>query len=273
MQRTNWILTIPAHEFTPFLPESCRWIRGQLEVAESGFVHWQIAVGFLRNVRLARVRQLFGPFHAEPIVSVEDARAYVHKVETAIVSTRFDLGKYSGKGVAAVGRDWDGARRLAELGQFAEIPSDLFIRYYGNFQRIFVASSKPVDIVRDCTVFWGATGTGKSRTAIAEAGPDRYIKDARTKWWNGYENEKNVIIDEFRGAIDIGHLLVWLDRYAVRVELKYSTAPLFAERFWICSNLSPREWYPDVDPATFAAFERRLTVVKHFVGVQDFNQA
>jgi len=113
-------------------------------------------------------------------------------------------------------------------------------------------------------VFWGRSGSGKSRRAWEEAGLDAYPKDPRTKFWCGYRGQVNVVIDEFRGGIDIGHLLRWLDRYPVIVEIKGSSTVLSAERIWITSNIPPESWYPDVDAETMVALKRRLKVI-HFV--------
>jgi len=112
-------------------------------------------------------------------------------------------------------------------------------------------------------VFWGRTGTGKSHRAWDQAGAQAYVKDPRTKWWCGYRGQENVIIDEFRGVIDISHLLRWLDRYPVLVEVKGGSRPLCARKFWITSNLDPREWYPGLDADTLAALLRRLNIT-HF---------
>lgn len=135
--------------------------------------------------------------------------------------------------------------------------------HYHTLRSIRADHCKPTAITRTCNVFWGATGTGKSRRAWDEAGMDAYAKDPRTKFWCGYSGETNVIFDEFRGAIDIGHLLRWLDRYPVNVEIKGSSTPLRCKTIWITSNLSPSEWYPGLDEATLSALLRRLTVV-HF---------
>lgn len=69
-----------------------------------------------------------------------------------------------------------------------------------------------------------------------------------------------VIIDEFRGDIDVSHLLRWLDRYPVIVEIKGSSLPLVAERIYITSNLHPLAWYPNLDPLTQEALLRRLEI-------------
>jgi len=111
-------------------------------------------------------------------------------------------------------------------------------------------------------VYWGSTGTGKSRTAWGEAGFSAYPKNPRTKFWDGYRGQENVVIDEFRGIIDIALLLIWCDRYPVIVENKGSSTCLQAKKIWITSNLHPRDWYPGVDALTLGALLRRLTITE-----------
>lgn len=82
--------------------------------------------------------------------------------------------------------------------------------------------------------------------------------------WCGYRDQTKVVIDEFRGAIDIAHLLRWLDRYPVLVEVKGGSRPLLASTIWITSNMDPRTWYPDLDDQTKAALLRRLNIT-HFL--------
>lgn len=63
-------------------------------------------------------------------------------------------------------------------------------------------------------------------------------------------------------GIDIGHMLRWLDRYPVIVEVKGAATVLSAKKIWITSNLHPRDWYPDLDAETLAALLRRVQVTQ-----------
>lgn len=63
-------------------------------------------------------------------------------------------------------------------------------------------------------------------------------------------------------GISISHMLRWLDRYPVNVEIKGASLPLRADRFWITSNIHPERWYPDVDRETMDALLRRVTLVE-----------
>ena len=91
---------------------------------------------------------------------------------------------------------------------------------------------------------------------------DSYPKDPRTKFWDGYQGQEHVVVDEFRGAIDISHLLRWLDRYPVIVEVKGSSAVLKASTIWITSNLHPKDWYFGLDELTLAALLRRMEIIE-----------
>lgn len=256
-----WLLTIPHYEFTPYLPHQVQYIRGQLEKGNTtGYLHWQLLVVFKSNIRLRALKSIFGTCHAEPSRSAA-ADAYVWKEDTRVDGTQFELGKRALKRNAK--QDWDQIWESAKRGDLANIPSDVRIRYYGTIRRIAADYSTAPAIVRKTFVFWGPTGTGKSRTAWDRAGLEAYCKDPRTKWWCGYQGQSTVVIDEFRGTIDISHLLRWLDRYPVLVEIKGSSVPLMADTFYITSNLHPNDWYPDIDDLTKLALLRRLNIT-HF---------
>lgn len=261
-QGIYWLGTIPRDDFFPYGPlrDGVQYIKGQLEVgADTGYEHWQILVVFSRKVSCHFVYSCFGNFHFE-LTRSEAAEDYVWKEETRVAGSQFELGERKmRRNVAA---DWENIRSLAKSGQLASIPADIYVRCYNQLSRIRVDHLVPVAIERTCFVFWGKTGTGKSRRAWEEGGMEAYAKDPCTKWWCGYQGQKNVIIDEFRGLIGISHLLRWLDRYPVFVETKGAAQPFLGERIWITSNVSPGAWYPELDSSTSDALMRRLQVIE-----------
>lgn len=143
-----------------------------------------------------------------------------------------------------------------------EIPASIRVQSYRTLRAISSDFAQPIAVERSCEVFWGKTGTGKSRLAWERAGINAYPKDPRTKFWCGYGSQETVVIDEFRGGIDISHLLRWLDRYPVIVEIKGGSVVLKAKTFYITSNIAPEFWYPELDVETFSALRRRLKVTE-----------
>lgn len=263
LQARYWILTIPYEHFTPYLPPNTSYIKGQLEIgATTEYYHWQLIVYYPKKVSLSYIKLIFGgEVHAE-ISRSSAAEAYVWKLDTAVAGTQFELGKKSIKRNSE--KDWELIVKCAREGDFNSIPGDVLIRCYGNIKKLRVDSLQPEPIERTVSVYWGRTGAGKSQRAWAEASFEAFPKDPNTKFWDGYTGQCHVVIDEFRGAISISHLLRWLDRYPVIVEVKGSAVALKAQHIWITSNLSPEEWYPDLDSETKAALRRRFTSVIHF---------
>lgn len=263
-----WILTIPYAEHE-WLFESyekyrdkCRYITGQRERgSETGYEHWQVYVNFREPCRLHTIKELFSDkAHAEPTKS-EAAIEYCCKEETRVEGSKFEFG--TKPVVRSSPKDWELILESAKKGEFTAIPADILVRCYANIRRISMDHLKPQPLEKQVFVFWGVTGSGKSRKAWEEAGLDAYPKDPNTKFWDGYGGQENVVIDEFRGLISISNMLRWLDRYPVNVEIKGSATVLRARKIWITSNIPPSEWYPDLDRSTLDALLRRLNVM-HF---------
>jgi len=260
-QGTYWLGTLgESSGWVPCLPDGITYLKGQLELGEGGFRHYQLFFLVRPKASLAQVTELWAPFigHWE-LTRSEAAEQYVWKENTRI-GDPFEFGTRPFKRNSET--DWAAVRAAAISGDLAGVPDDVFIRFYPNLCRIASDFVQPPQRIRTCVVFWGPTGTGKSRRAWDEAGESCYSKDPRTKFWCGYGTQCNVIIDEFRGAIDISHILRWTDRYPVRVEVKGSSKPLMAEKIWFTSNLHPKDWYPELDYETFCALERRLEITK-----------
>lgn len=257
-QGVYWIGTIKHELFTPWLPPNVSWIKGQLELGEGGFLHWQIVLCLRRKQSLLWFGHAFGPDTHWELTRSAAANDYVWKEATRIEGTQFELGAIPFHRDSFV--DWDAVWENAVVGNLLAIPANIRVQHYRTLKLIAKDHLQPVAMERVVYVFWGITGSGKSRRAWEEAGIHAYPKDPCTKFWDGYNGQAHVVIDEFRGQIGISHLLRWVDRYPCNVEAKHDAVSLRASKVWITSNLPPEHWYSDVDPGTFAALMRRLDI-------------
>lgn len=111
-------------------------------------------------------------------------------------------------------------------------------------------------------VYYGPSGTGKTATARTKF-PDAYVlpKGDGKIWWEGYNGQTVVLIDEFYGWIQYDYLLRLLDYSPMQVEFKGGSRPLAATTFIITSNKHWTDWYSDEVKAkhnNLEALQRRL---------------
>lgn len=95
--------------------------------------------------------------------------------------------------------------------------------------------------VRDVEVYclWGEPGTGKTRF-VYESFPDVFIvDDTSLKWFDGYQGESTVLIDDYRGEGSGALMLRLLDRYPLRVPIKGGFVQWKPTTIFITSNLPP----------------------------------
>lgn len=133
---------------------------------------------------------------------------------------------------------------------------------------------------RDITVsiFYGEGGTGKTSFAITlckRLGISYYIlspPDDRNVWWQDYDGEKAIILDDFYGWIKPHVLYRVCDRNPLKLNQKGTSAMADYDYVFITSNKHPKDWYK---PEVFArldetAYFRRFHNIYYF---QYYNSA
>ena len=114
--------------------------------------------------------------------------------------------------------------------------------------------------------YWGKTGTGKSTEAFKNYHPDtHFIKDLNVPWWNNYEQQDTVIINEFRGEIKFSELLDLVDKWPKNVPIRNNPSiPFTSKLVIITSSKPPEDIYNKVcdDQERLDQLLRRFEVVK-----------
>lgn len=115
--------------------------------------------------------------------------------------------------------------------------------------------------------YWGLPGTGKSHKARFE-NPDAYIK-AQNKWWDNYQGEAVVILDDLDSNMLGHHLKIWADRYACTGETKGGTVNLQHRKLIVTSNYSIEQLWEDEQMRE--AIKRRFKVTHFSVPFKKLN--
>lgn len=121
-------------------------------------------------------------------------------------------------------------------------------------------------------VLWGPPGVGKSyfvHTLMDLTNQNLYIKCPSTKWWDNYQDEEHVLLDEFPGSMSAKETKVILGEVNGPLETKggsFTTDKI--QVFWITSNYDPEEWFTAATDVDRAAVRRRLSRTVH---VEEWN--
>lgn len=120
----------------------------------------------------------------------------------------------------------------------------------------------------DVRIYWGATGTGKTRSVYEEFGVENVYVKTVGKWWDGYDGEHVVLIDDFDPSncfdIQFDMYLKLLDRYPMKVEVKGGFEQFLSKVIVFTSNYNPAEWF--TYKMNRDAFFRRVRTLRGFSG-------
>jgi len=159
--------------------------------------------------------------------------------------------------------------------ELAEVNPVAILQYSRGVDALHALIAKPrsAATAKDVSVYHGLTGTNKTRTAF-EQHPDAYMWGPENgKWFNGYDNHKVVIMDEFRGQLPFGFLLRLLDRYPMQVETKGGMVHFVADTIVITSPKHPDFWYHDLDSTDrLSQLMRRIDHIVCFNTVNELGQ-
>lgn len=243
--------------------ESTYLIYGE-EKGKEGTPHLQGYITFKKTYRLKGLKELHAKAHWEVAKTREAAIEYCKKE-----------GKYSESGKSIeIKSNKQGKRtdlevavdtvKLKGLKAMIEEHPKTYVRFHSGFEKLAARQAKPRDPKNPpiVTWLWGPSGTGKTRQVV-EKEPDLWMSGKNLKWWEGYENQEAILIDDFRGDFCTFHeLLRIIDRYPYKVEVKGGSRELNSKRIYITSCHKPELVYDKCDEE-ITQLLRRITLVTH----------
>lgn len=120
-----------------------------------------------------------------------------------------------------------------------------FVKFNKGFEKLINITVEPRNTKPTVTILWGDTGTGKSYKARQLCNNEPYYiwTPSRGHWWDGYQHQKNIIMEEFRGQLPFDYILTLLDRYECPIQFKGGTTEFVGTNIIITSPIHPGMWY------------------------------
>lgn len=179
--------------------------------------------------------------------------------------TRSDLDEFSQRVLAG-----------EPLAEVAEAMPSTYVQNYRGFEslrRLVVHKPRVVDpdgvlVPPRVLWFWGPTGGGKTRTACREAaGKSIFWKMADNQWFDTYDQQDVMIMDDFRTSwFKFGFLLRLLDAYPLVLEIKCNHVQFNTNFIIITAPKPPQEMYSSLaenEEGQYNQLLRRITEVRY----------
>lgn len=243
------------------------WVVWQAERGEAAATpHLQGYVQFSKLKRLSGVKKYLPTAHWEIRKGThEQAKAYCMKTDTR------------------AGGPWTwGEERAPEPGKRNDLLSlkeavdagrtelsiaeddDLFGPWANHFRAVErykrLKTVQQRNWMTESIIYWGPPGTGKTRRAQHEAGASAYWLPkpgaGQTPFFDGYDGQEVVVIDEYYGWLPFDLLCRMCDRYPLLVNTKGGMVNFYPKKIIFTSNVAPGLWYKNMG---LGALKRRFT--------------
>lgn len=158
------------------------------------------------------------------------------------------------------------------LDAVADEHPEAWVRYHRGFTSLHeILDEQPEEREMDVVLLFGDAGTGKSTKArmYAKLYGKSYtlgVPSGGSIWFNGYNGESSLLIDEFKGWIQPTYLNQLLDKYRMKLPIKGGFVNAKFTHVFITSNFPPEEWWSEKVIWNHQSLYRRITAIYEFRG-------
>jgi len=252
------------------------YVKFQLEKGKEGTLHYQGVLYCKSATRCTTLLKAFvGCGYFAPVINSEAAVRYCGKLESR-VDGPWTAGKLPKQGERS---DLLECKSIIDNGgRMDDVFEQQFSNAvrYGRGLREYCAIKNRNNVRKWQTIsyiYTGDAGTGKTQAAMIEAaawgGGTYWLTVERTGgklWWDGYEGQENIIIDEFNCGISLTDFKRIIDSSPLTIPIKGGMVQFLGKRIWICSNNPLDVWYYKAAPPgpNRNAFNRRIHYHERF---------
>lgn len=272
----SWSVTInnPTEEDYAILKDPCfiedngiKSVYFGEEIAPStGTLHLQGYIQFHNDRTLSRVSKMLPRAHLESMIkysSNECLLAYCEKDKKPIL----DYGNKPIRQKKEKAQKSEDITKLIMEGKTPRYIAQNFPHHYRYHARGIIELFTTIGSKRRTvkpTVYWyyGPSGCGKTHAAEANT-PTFYRKNPHHRWWNKYDYEETIIIDEYEGQYpyDNKEILLLLDKYSYMGEIKYGFVEINSPFIIITSTKHPKEVFSWMTEQEYKQIERRIDYI------------
>jgi len=236
----------------------------------TGTQHIQGYIQFRKQTRVGQLAKSWKAWFNVARGSPQENKAYCSKGDNYVEIGEPATQESGGKAGGEIEKErWAKNIELAKEGKFEELERtdpEAYTRCYHTYKRMFQDAMPRVpdrDKLDNLWV-WGAPGVGKSRGArqlLLSEGFATYYEKPLNKWWDGYQDEEAVIIDDLDKNHEClsSHLKHWADHYAFIGEIKGGSRRIRPKKIIVTSNYPPEQIFND--SVTVEAIKRRFEVM------------
>lgn len=154
----------------------------------------------------------------------------------------------------------------SRMKDVADLHFPVFLRFERSLKSYISMTREKRNWKTELYIHWGESGTGKSYDAFMFNQESTYSlpkPNGQNVYFDGYDGEEIVIMDDFYGWIPWSLLLNLCDQYPLLVNTKGGTTPFLAKRIYITSNKRYNEWYQNIED--LRPLKRRITKEIHYI--------
>lgn len=257
-----------------------RYLIFETEVGDSGTPHLQGYVYLHKKKSLSAANKFFGlPMHVEVAKADSFCNLEYCTKENGEIFEKGDRPLAQTEKGKKGKQFYEDVIQCCERGDLAKIRKDAPAMYFEKIKLLEYhrtrAAVKPGELSKlDNHWIWGKTKTGKTLSVKTKYwGKNIYWKDPHNKWWDGYQGEEIVVLDDLdaKKALDYAgeFLKRWCGHEPFLAESKGgNTRYIRPTTFVVTCNWSPEEIWKSEQ--LLEPIQRRFKV-KHIVGARDMN--